>query len=511
MHPTLKKALQIIKYFLLCLVVLLVFLIAFIHLPIGHSILTSQVNSILKNNGLPISVGKITLSIVGDIELSKIEMLESSGDTIFYGGNIKVSFKVLPLFSKQLILNDIRVDDVVCNLFADSSGQLNLMAYFPSSPATTEIKPESTNTWDLILDEAHLYNINFLYSNPVKGIFIQQSLYKADLSFDSFSFFKKQIDVGTLKLNRVNGMASISTQIEDTIPNDTIPSPWKFSAKNIELTDIAYKYTNPSSKLYLAASLKHSNLILKKLDLTSSELTISQLKVEDPVITFSPSETPSANTAQIEPGTIYPKEFEWTIVCELFNIKNGNFSIENFSSAESNIITQWLPVQKLNTTIKNIYLEQKGMGLELNELSASLNNKLFLQTGKLEIKADSTMQGKMVLDLLATTGKETNAPFSANDTIVVSVALAGSMNVLNIEKFSADAYSGIQLDVSGSIKNLTQIPDSRCELKFHTNSISQYQAEELISGFKTSMILPNSNRFNFQAQLKTLSTIPIST
>ena len=131
LHPTLKITLRILKYVFLSLVLLFLLLVGAINLPVVHRGLTSTINSIFQDKGIPVNAGKISLLLTGEIGLGQIAIIKESGDTIVYAGNVNISVSPIQLLFRKLVINNANIQDVVVNLQKDKK---TIMVQYPSVP-----------------------------------------------------------------------------------------------------------------------------------------------------------------------------------------------------------------------------------------------------------------------------------------------------------------------------------------------------------------------------------------
>ncbi|MEO8148739.1 MAG: hypothetical protein ABI723_13930, partial [Bacteroidia bacterium] len=471
---------------------MILLLVGVINLPFAHRIITNKVNDILRENGLPVHVGKLSLLLNGKIGLSQLEVKSLTGDTIIYAGNVNISVSPGPLFSNRIVIQNVELGDIVVNLQADkNTGKLVLLSLFPPSSETSKNKTKAKKSWDIEIHQAHLNNIRFLYNDSLKGILVEQTLHKADLTFDTFSILKKQIDVNYLRIEKANGHLSISKSNSDTVQTVSSTAPWKFSARNLELKDIIYEFDQPDSKQKTSASLKHADISVKTLNLFKRELDVLQIKLVDPNVVIETSGATSTNNIVEEPEKKISTDNPWSLMCGLIKIENGTFLYNNKKTDQKNDFAQWMPVEEFNTTIKDVKYNAEGYRFNMNELSLGLNHQAFIKSGAIVLVADSSQKGKLKLELIASANMEHQKLFTKNDVIKLSSAFSGSPDSLQIEKCNINCTSGINVSVSGYITELLKMPDSRCKLNFKTRTITRDQTSELIALSGTRVNLPN--------------------
>ncbi|HMT27835.1 MAG TPA: translocation/assembly module TamB domain-containing protein [Bacteroidia bacterium] len=488
--------------------IFLLLILLLINLPVVHTFLTNRTNSVLKANGFPITVGKISISIKGEIELTEIEIITEAHDTIVTAGSIQVSFRILPLFSKQIIINSLVLENVNANLITDSTGTMNLLTIF-SSPSTQEPDVNTTpSSWEIKVNEAHIINVNFSYSDIQAKIFYKQILTSADVTFDTFSLLQKQIDVSSIKIANGNGIISIANHESDTIKTSDTPSAWKFTVGDVNLQNMAFDYVDLSTNDSLFTSIKRAGMRVDKLDLGSNEIFVSNFTLEEPKIKLISSMAQPVTTETDSSEMNYPFQFPYRIVCNEMSIKNGSFELSNNQLALSDSTIQWFPVQNINTSIKDIHINAKKSGCTMTHLSLNLNRVVEIKSGELTLDNDSLLNGKLQLELIAITGPRPTSYFATNDTLSIAANLNGSINKLNIQSLNVTAFSGIELNVTGSIQHIQKLEETACDLQIKTNSINDKQLKGLVAVYSPDLQLRSLNNLQISGTVRNKFTNP---
>jgi hypothetical protein len=488
----LKKVFHILKYILLSLVILFVLLIGAINLPFAQRFLTNKVNSVFHEKGLPVHVGKITLLVTGKIGLSHLEFITEARDTIVYSGDISISVRPIALFQRHLVIQNVNCRDVVVNLLTDKkTGKLAFLSLFPTSSKPSPQEKNASKPWDIIVNEVHLRNIRFFYDDSIHGIVIRQALYKADLIFDDFSTLRKRIDIASVKIQKVNGSVAILKVDKDTVQTVSGPSPWKFSARSLQIKDILFTLDQPDSKQRIDVSLRQGDFSVKTLDLAHKEFAISQLNLVDPSVVFNSSEVASSSIKTANAKAISLPRIPWSIECILLSIKNGTFLVNNANAGKDKNLQQWMPVQAFNTTIKNLKTGPGGSRINISDLSFDLNHQALLESGEIILEADSLWKGNLSIELAAVLDFKKQSRLARNEVMRCSAVFSGSMDILQIEKLNLHTPTGNDFSISGYLTNLMKMPKSGCELKFSTRAITRDQTKELIALFGPSLNLPD--------------------
>ncbi|MBK6284778.1 MAG: hypothetical protein IPF54_21025 [Draconibacterium sp.] len=252
MSPRIKKAIKILKYLLLSVVLLFLLLVGAINLPFVHKALTKKVNTVLSEKNIPVNIGKITLLLNGKIGVNELSIITPPNDTVIYAGKVRVDLGILPLLSKKIVIRQLILNDAVVNIETDTlTGKMNIISVFnPSGTTTPEPETEaadSENPWDFEANSILLKNIRVSYNDPVNGISVTEKLAKAEIDFDTFSLTEKRIEAGKISIEKSAGTVAIwqgtNTQQEDS----TATHDWKFAVKILAIADLNFTLHQPES------------------------------------------------------------------------------------------------------------------------------------------------------------------------------------------------------------------------------------------------------------------------
>src|SRR4030095_5354807 len=140
----------------------------------------------------------------------------------------------------------------------------------------------------------------------------------------------------------------------------------------------------------------------------------------------------------------------WLIACKDLDIKNGQFAIDTGLSSTNNSMATWLPIKKINTTVKDAVFGPNKIGCNLDQLTCSLNENLILHSCNALVCSDSLLRVKITLGLVASiVNKELS--ISKTDTFEFTTIISGSPEKLLIEQLGVSTNSGTRLELTGSV------------------------------------------------------------
>lgn len=510
MLPGVKITLNIVKYLFFTLVLLFILLVAVVNLPFVHTIITQKANSVLRDKGIPVHVGKITLLLNGKIGISQLEIIKPQSDTIIYAGKASVDLYPFALFSKELVIKSIRLSDVVANILTDPlTGEMNIVSVFNTSGNEAK-PPENENpeqgkaeSWDVKIESISLGKIRILYSDAAGGILVKQKLENADIEFGYFSLINRQIDIENVEIEKPAGLVSV-WDVGEKIDDETDePLNWKFSLKNLEIDDLSFTFDQPDAQQKIDVVLKSGNISLEKLDLATQEILVSKVELKEPVIDFTTtSSSENDSSHEMAPSELSIPTFSWIVLAEKFNIRNGSFNYHILNTSESKMLEKWLPVHDLNAVFTNLQLTPDGYNLNLENISFALAGSLKLKSGSLFLNIDSNKNISLKTELTALLNSDKKSWFAKDSLLTFSAAVTGSGRTVKIENTGITSSSGLSLQLDGSIQKPFLPADAKCDLNFRSGSISRSQIAAIIKHFSPNTILPGFQPFSISGSLK---------
>jgi hypothetical protein len=505
--PRIKKAIQIIKYLLLSLVLLFFVLVGTINLPFVHKALTKKANTILSEKNIPVHIGKITLLLNGKIGVNELAIIVPPGDTVIYAGKVRVNLGILPLLSKEIVIRQLILTDAVVNIETDTiTGEMNIISVFNPAGTTTQ-EPEtetesSRKQWDFKVNLIRLKNIRVNYNDPVNGISVTEKLAKAEIDFDIFSLTEKRIEAGKITIEKSEGTVAI-WQGTNTQQKDSTATPdWKFAVKKLEIANLDFALHQPESGQHIYFNLENGNISLKKLELATNEILIDEIILTGPNISF---ETDSTNTiettAKTDSTTFSIPVVPWHILVEKFNIKNGMLAYKTSDKTQNETLGKWLPVQELNVSFENTRVTPNSYRVNLEKISFALSNTLRIESGDLHFFSDSLQNMGLEVHLSALLN-ETNGFIAEKQTLGFSTKAGGNTAALKISEFGISSTTGLKFNLGGTIENPLKMLNSACDLQFASGAVSREMLVPVLSNFSPQTELPKFRPFTISGNVK---------
>ncbi|HSH20928.1 MAG TPA: translocation/assembly module TamB domain-containing protein, partial [Draconibacterium sp.] len=516
MSPILKKVVRLLKYLFLSMVLLFLLIVGAVNLPFVHTALTKKTNSILAENDIPVNIGNISLLLNGKIAVKEITIIMPPCDTIVYAGETRVDISILPLLSKKLVVNQINLNDAFVNILTDTiTGELNIISVFNSKknkPVKTEeekLNSSNDNPWEIDAKSVDLKNIRFIYSDSNSGILVKQNLATAEIDFSTFSLQKRQIDIKSIEIDKSFGMVGIWEGKIKTEKDTTTTADWKFSAKNLNISDLNFTLDQPDIEQRIHVALKNGNISVENLDLLSSEILVRDIELDEPKVTLTTNSTVERDTNnQPAPLTVELPKLSWTILSQNINIVDGVIDFKNIAQENTADTSKWFPVHKLNTSFKNTQITPSGYRINLENISFSLAQTLDIESGSFNFASDSLQKMGLNIQLSALL-KDKTGWFTGKQHLNFIAKFEGDTSALQINELGLNSTTGVKFNLNGTIQNPLQISPSVCNLQFTTSAVSRKMLIPVVQQFSPETELPEFNPVTLKGNIRNTIFNPV--
>ena len=455
-----KKTIGILKYIFLALALLFLLIVTAVNLPFVHTYIAKKTNTILSEKGIPVHIGKITLLINGKVGIRNLEIFSSPTDTIIYAEKVNIAVDILPLFSKKIVIDDISLNNATINIITNpKTEEINIASVFSSSSKSDEkIPPKTINQnkkpWEIKGNNVSLKNIRFQYNDSVAGILVQQSLAKANININSFSFLNRQIDVGSIQLEKPVGSVGI-WQGKAKVAVDTVTTTdWKFSVKKLNIKDLSFELNQPDIGQSINVSLEKGNISTSKINLLTSEIKVSDINLIKPKVYFiknSLVKNESVSKDKTNSSLFVLPMQSWNITNENLEINDGLLEFRDADTTHTAELNQWLPIKNLNVLLKNTAITPKGYVLN-SKMAFALSNTLNINSAEIYFSYDSLHNFTLESDLTAQLDKDKNW-LKKDLELNFTTKIDGDTSAININECKLISTTGLRFNLSGEIEH----------------------------------------------------------
>ncbi len=534
-----NRLFKIFRYSVITLAALFVLLLLAINLPPGQRLITSKVNGYFHEKNIPAHVKKITLLLNGKIGIKQLEVIQNQNDTILYVNSLRIGFNPISLIFRKVKAGSLSMDHAVANLATnDSTGILNLIALFPSSPETKDSSNLNKKPWDIQVRSVSLENIRFTYKDDYHGIRFKQSAKELHVRFSRFSLLAKEVYAAYINLDDISFQIVTRTPVVPKVrpKPESAPSLWKFNVNEADLKNIAFESDQPEATQRMVFTLSEGNISNSHIDLGQHVVDIGLLKLGRPDLALYSSPHKSRKDTSAGSGEGFALPGPWDLSADIIRIEEGSAHRLAYDGSPTIQTGPDLSrVDHFNISLKRVKLNKVESAFNMNRISMSISNGLNLEQGKavfhsdfarktqlkvtlkttfshVDIKAESpedlssiirksflavpfsvsvNRSEISILDLYAfmKPSDQRNIDRTKNDKLSIQGTFSGSTESLQIKNLELGTPAGLKLWIDGSVNQLTDSGSAYCDLKLSTSSITHAQILELaeLSGSSAQM------------------------
>lgn len=496
----------------LLLFIVLVFLLVLTP-PVQRFLTGKAENFLEKKLGTRVEIGSISFGLSGNVSLENIYIEDKTKDTLISGGTIKSHINLMKLFSNEIQIKDIELQNVTAKIkrvLPDTvfNFQFVVDAFMKDrakDPDTATTAPMKFN-----ISDASLENVRLHFIDAVTGNDIWARIGNLSTTIDSIDINVPYVDIGSIIVRNTDIKARQTKPLltPEPLSKDMAearqPTTMRIAFGTIDFNKVNLDYSNDVSALYTTLKVGQLKAKGKNLDLQSNSFHLEELGLANTtgvvrlgktqtakVIAKEAAQELTAQAAQgfrfltdrvrLDNNTIrfdndaaprlkYGMDFAHLDAREL-NLHVDDFILSNDSTGGKIVkgsfrektgfvlqeLTGDLLYAKNQAYLKNLYIKtpgseiQRSAVLEYASIDALLKNPA--QT-VLDIElVNSRLQVK---DILAFVPQLRSNPALANPNAVWNINLiaSGTLNRLFVESLRFSGMRDTRIDASGTLVNL---------------------------------------------------------
>ena len=534
-----SRLVTVVKYLILSLVLLFIFILAAVNLPFSQRIITGKANDFFSSRELPVSVEKISLLVTGRVGLRHPQITASSGDTLLYADQISIAVRITPLLFKKLKIKAATITDATVALTRDSvTGSIDLISLFSSGSKTPDPKPGSGSKWQIEAESVTLKNVRFSYDDERGGLKVWQSVGRLFVKLDRLSLQDKSIDIVEVDLESVFGGVDLGNQKTAREPRaEKKPSPWNFSLGKGDLKEIRFVLHQPGKKQRMDFSIDRGEISEAGLSLAGHTITAAGIDIQEPVVSMFSSDTEAAldKDPGKKGGTGFPGP--WNIEGGKIEISKGAFHTGDYADLAGTYDTVSVSqVSGLSIVLNDVILGTRESAIDIDRLSFKLGNGFELEKGEIAFHSDSAMNSRLEAslstsssrakvsleaekDLAAIMNSFVTVPFSltientdisaadllhflpewkgkvsektqSDFALGMTMNITGNVETLKIRNLDLRARSGIQLSMEGVITNIADPATATADIWLSAENMTRERLAEFLGITGITLSLP---------------------
>jgi TamB, inner membrane protein subunit of TAM complex len=486
-----------------------------------------------------IRIGNLYIGFPSRIILKNVYLEDRRKDTLLSGGRIQVDISMLRLFSSELRINSLELDDItmkVKRLLPDSVFNFQFIADAFSSPQDESLKKKNeSGGFHFIIGTIHLKNVHAYYGDDATGNDINLTLGEFNTTLKTFDPSHQTYAIPDILLADISGKIHqykpilIFRKAADTISEHNKNSePVKLKLGDIDFSRINMDYRDDIENMDAGIRLGHFHTKADSIDLATLHIKLEQIALNNTVAVVRFGKLSQVKTKKVPPvKDSITHAGNWSLDIAGFTIDSTRLQYDDNNKlpvkkgidySHLNINHLRLNASKLHGDPSNIsgliagisLVEKSGFvlknlsgGVSYNSNGASLKN-LVLQTNFSDIRNQSSIHYQSLNELEKHPGNmETNLEFdrsriAVKDLLIFVPSLEGTLKDypqatlrlngkftgylkdLKIPYLELDGLGNTSLAVSGTIRGLPEAKTTTYDITISKFKTSKTDIHRLI-------------------------------
>lgn len=372
-----RIALKTVLY--IFLFVVLVFLLVLTP-PVQH-FLTGKVQSYLQNKlKTKVEIGSISFGLSGRINLENVYIEDRTKDTLVSGGAIKAHLNFLKLFSNEVEVKDLELQNItakVKRILPDTLFNYQfIMDAFTSenakNPDTATSAPMKLNISDIALD-----NIRLLYKDVVTGNDMTAHIGTLTATIDTLDPYTQHFNIPTVIVRNVQATLRQSKPLVEPQPlaqdvaDAMTPVSMKLALGSIDLNKISIDYTNDVSALYTNLYIGQFKSNQKVIDLQNNRIYLDQVALTNSKfnVRLGKKEAAKVVAKEAKQEVVAQKQAGWDFRIAHLQLDNNAIQFDNDNNPRQKYGLDYGHIQSDSLTLyaDNFVMNNDSVGLKITQ------------------------------------------------------------------------------------------------------------------------------------------------
>jgi hypothetical protein len=524
-----KKTARVLLKVILFLFLFIVLLFLLILTPPVQRFMTGKVETYLqKKLKTDVNIGSISFGLSGKLNLQNIYIEDKTGDTLLSGGSIKTHINFLKLFSNEVQVKDIELQNITAKIKRVLPDTAFNFQFIVDAFMTEQTAPDTTTTpMKLNISDITLENVRVTYVDDITGLDLYSRVGNLSTTIDTLNPYTYRFDIPSIIARNVQTnirqykplvtSEPLSNDMADISETPAI----QLSLGTIDLARFNVQFDNDVSKFYSTIKIGKLKTDSRLIDLEHNRIYLDNLELNDTKTIVHMGKSPQAKVIEKEATQEVEaqKTKGWDFRIASLSVDNNTIGFENDNEPKlaHGLDYAHLLADDLNLHVNNFVFDTDSIagnitkgtvkeksGLNIQALEADF---LYGNTGSyikdLYIKTPGTeLRRSLVLDyasyealtnnlaeteidielvnsqvqvkdiLLFAPQLRNNAAFAnPNDIWHLNIVGSGTFNDLNFETLKFRGLQNTVIDAEGTLAGLmkpTQAGGNFVIHKFHT-------------------------------------------
>ena len=384
MNKYIRKSLKVILWIISIVILLVVTVALSLNIPAVQNFVKNKAINYLKNKThTEVSLESIKISFPKNLVLNKFYIEDLKKDTLLYAGKLSVDISMLKLFSKQVEINNIDLENVRANVTRIHPDTTFNFSFLVDAFMSEEKKPEeeiqkdTTSTLKFSIDDIGLKNIGIVYRDDVAGNEMRLNLGEFNTQIKEFDLNKQHYVINNLGLKNTvvsylqqKPLTHLQQHLKKAV-DSTQTATGKLplvEIKDFAFNNVKINFNDRISKTDANVNLNKIALSKLFIDLTNNIYKLAAANLDNSQVKFSME----ANSTKAD---LDLKEFSFTQLQA--DLNKGRYQIGDATLNKSNVLFAFKSEAPAKNTTNGKDTATAPLSLLLNKLTLADNTVQF--------------------------------------------------------------------------------------------------------------------------------------
>jgi hypothetical protein len=317
------KIARIILKIILFLFLFIIVIFLLVLTPPVQRFMTSKAENYLQNKlKTKVNIGSISFGLSGKVNLQDVYIEDKTKDTLISGGSIKSHINFLKLFSNEVQIKDIELQNITAKIKRIAPDTLFNYQFIVDAfvsektkvPDTAQSAPLKLSISDVALD-----NIRLKFRDDITGNDMFAHIGNLSATIDTLDPYTYHFDIPSIIARNVQAIVKQykplvkSEPLSKDLADASQPVPYKLTLGTIDLSKINVQFDNDISAFYSTVSIGQLKADTRLVDLQNNKIYLDELSLKNTksVVRLGKQETANVITKEVSQEVVTQKTQGW--------------------------------------------------------------------------------------------------------------------------------------------------------------------------------------------------------
>lgn len=371
-----KKVLKITGRVLLFVLLFITIGILLLHTRPGKNFVRKRVQAYLYHHyKVSMEIGALDYRLPDWLALHKVLLKDQSGDTLLFGGELRVDMAMLQLLSGDVNINRVYLADTYLNLkrtASDSGYNFQFLVDAFSSKESTDTTQKPKN---LTIQSIEWKNIRMQITDQLSRFYLQAQSDKLVSRFEKtaisrLSFAILNVELAGTSVNIID--SSLAKPVESNSQSADNPSPLVIRVSRLGWKDVSFQYENINDRFRTNNHIDSLGLREVNFNLAGQQFGVNELELYQSNFDWQTFLKPSTDSvgSKSSPGN------DWKIDCAHLDLRNNEIHYHNnfFAEKKAGVDYNHLDIRQFSLQASNNLYDPSNLKTLISSGSLTVRN-----------------------------------------------------------------------------------------------------------------------------------------